>query len=223
MKPFTGAIFDMDGVLFDTERVYQQSWQELAEERGIVLDPGYTEAISGTNGAVMCRVIERFYHVPDGMEIMRACKRKVREKLAREVPVKAGVYETVDYLRSIGVRIAVASSSSRAQIESNLRMTGLYDHIDAIISGEEVAAGKPDPEIFLRSAEAIGCEPARCLVFEDSKSGVRAGHAAGCVTFMIPDLVPPSPDIIPLCDRIFDDMPAALAEIRTVMDRPAST
>ena len=221
MERITGAIFDMDGVLFDTERVFQQTWRELAKAQGVELEDGFTEAISGTNGAVMCRVIERFYHVPDGTGIMVACKRGVREKLARAVPVKAGVYEMVDYLRAAGIRMAVASSSSRGQIESNLRISGLAGRIDTVVSGEEVTVGKPDPEIFLRSAEAIGCPPAQCLVFEDSKSGVRAGHAAGCATIMIPDLIPPSPDIIPLCYRIFDDMHGALAEVRAIVEGPS--
>lgn len=216
MKRYTGVIFDMDGVLFDTERVYQESWHEIADGMGVTLGDGWVEAISGTNGAVMCRAIEKFYHIPDGADIMNACKRLVREKLARHVPVKAGVKEILDFFRKKGLRMALASSSTRAQILSNLELSGLGP-FDAVVSGEEVSVGKPDPEIFLRAAQALGCPPDECLVFEDSKSGVRAGHAAGCDTVMVPDLIAPSPDIVPLCFRICDDMAAALAELRTIV------
>jgi len=217
MKRYTGAIFDMDGVLFDTEQVFQDTWREIADEMGIVLADGYTEAISGTNGQWMCRVIERFYHVEDGAEIMHECRRRVREKLLKAVPVKTGVPEIVEYLRSRGIRMAVASSSTREQIISNLTLSGLLPSIDAIVSGEEVENGKPDPEIFLRAAQAIDCDPTCCFVFEDSKSGVIAGHAAGCDTIMVPDLIPPTEDIIPLCFRIYDSMSDALFALRSIV------
>ena len=214
MKKYTGAIFDMDGVLFDTERVYQQTWQEIADDYGVTLAEGFTEAISGTNGQVMIEVLERFYHVADGAVIMNRCKQGVHDKLTRAVPLKPGAREILEYFHGAGLRVAVASSSTRAQIESNLKLSGLGRYIDAVVSGEEVTAGKPDPAIFLRAAEVLHCLPGACFVFEDSKSGVRAGHAAGCDTIMVPDLIPPSPDIIPLCFRIFDTLNEALAAVR---------
>lgn len=214
MNQYTGAIFDMDGVLFDTEHIYQETWREIAADMGVKLDDGITQAISGTNGDVMCRVIERFYGVKDGTDIMNRCKARVREKLSQEVPVKPGAREIIGYFKEKGVRIAVASSSTRGQIESNLALSGLSDSIDAVVSGEEVSCGKPDPEIFLRAAAALGCAPEKCFVFEDSMSGVKAGHAAGCATVMVPDLIPPTPDILPLCFRVFDSLDDALEEIR---------
>lgn len=217
-KRYTGAIFDMDGVLFDTERVFQETWLEIASEMGITLEEGYTEAISGTNGVVMCQVIQRFYGVSDGTEIMNTCKARVRDKLSQNVPLKPGVHEILSSLRAAGLRIAVASSSARSQIESNLAVTGLRPYIDAIISGEEVKVGKPDPEIFLSAAKAIQSKPEQCFVFEDSMSGVKAGHAAGCTTFMIPDLIAPKEDIIPLCYRICESLNAALPEIMRLLN-----
>lgn len=218
MKQYSGAIFDMDGVLFDTECVFQQTWEEIAGEMGIALDDGFTQAISGTNGVVMCQVIQRFYHVADGTEIMNRCRARIREKLSRHVPVKEGAREILEYFRSAGIRIAVASSSSRDQIQSNLNLSGLDPWIDAIVSGEDVAIGKPDPAIFLCAAKALHCTPEQCFVFEDSMSGVRAGHAAGCDTFLIPDLIQPSPDIVPLCFRIVDSLTEALEVVKTLTE-----
>ena len=218
MKQYTGAIFDMDGVLFDTERVYQKVWQEIAAERGVVLGPDFMRTISGTNGSVMRQIVQRFYRVPDGAEIIREVMRRVRQRLSAEVPVKPGAPQILAFLHDRGMCLAVASSSAREQVVSNLALTGLERWFDAIVSGEDVSAGKPAPDIFLSAARSIGCAPERCFVFEDSLSGVRAGHAAGCDTIMVPDRVPPVPDIRPLCFRVCDSLFEAMDEVRALLD-----
>ena len=211
---YKGVIFDMDGVLFDTERVYQETWHEIAAERQLVLDSGFLRAITGTSGTTMLRVVEQFYHVSDGAEIIRQCMKRVQEKLSVHVPVKTGVHEILQFFREENMRIAIASSSSREQIESNLRMTGLRGYFDEIVSGKEVAHGKPAPDIFLRAAEQIGCRPEDCFVFEDSENGVKAGSAAGCATIMVPDLMEPSPEIRTYCSKICPDLRQAMEEIK---------
>ena len=180
---YKGAIFDMDGLLFDTERIYQQTWQEIAAEKGVKLDGGFVKAISGTNGSHMCRVIERYYHVPDGTAIMDECMGRIRRKLAVHVPVKKGVHEILDFFQKKGMRIAVASSSAVRQIESNLETAGIRGYFSAVVSGTQVSRGKPEPDIFLYAAERIGCAPDACFVFEDSENGIKAGYAAGCTTW----------------------------------------
>lgn len=209
-----GAIFDMDGLLFDTERVYQETWQEIAGERHIILESGFPEAISGTNGEIMCRVLEKYYHVSDGSCIMKECMERIRKKLSVHVPVKQGVCEILPFFREKGVRIAVASSSSIQQIEANLEAAGIRGYFDEIVSGTEVKYGKPAPDIFLLAAQRIDCRPEECFVFEDSENGIKAGHAADCVTIMIPDLIQASPEIVPCCSKIYESLTRALEEIR---------
>lgn len=209
-----GAIFDMDGLLFDTERIYQQIWQEIAGEMGVVLDESFVKAVSGTNGERMCRVIERYYRVLDGTAIMNRCMMRMREKLSAYVPVKKGVYEILDFFQKKNVRMAVASSSAIGQIESNLQVAGIRRYFSAVVSGTEVEHGKPEPDIFLCAAERLGCGPEKCVVFEDSKNGIKAGYGAGCMTIMIPDLIEPSPDIRPYCRKICRDLLQAEQEIR---------
>lgn len=210
---YKGAIFDMDGLLFDTERVYQQIWQEIAGEKGVELDGSFVKAISGTNGSHMCRVIERYYHVPDGTAIMNECMGRIRKKLSVHVPVKKGVHEILDFFQKKGIRLTVASSSSAGQIESNLETAGIRGYFSAVVSGTQVSRGKPEPDIFLYAAEQIGCKPDACFVFEDSENGIKAGYAAGCTTIMIPDLMEASSDILPYCGKICRDLLQAEQEI----------
>lgn len=214
---FTGAIFDMDGVLFDTERVYQQTWHEIAAERGMELGNGFLEAITGTSGAHMCQVLEEFYRVADGAAIAKECMGRVREKLSVHVPVKEGVYEILEFFRERGMKTAVASSSLPQQIEANLQKAGIKDYFSEIVSGTEVEHGKPAPDIFLRAAERIGSRPQECFVFEDSGNGIKAGYAAGCITIMVPDLIEPSPRIRQCCSRICKSLVEAREEVSGMM------
>lgn len=200
----------MDGVLFDTEKLYQETWGELAAERGILLPQSFVKAISGTSGERMRQVIEEYYRspdggVPDGTAIAKACMERMQRKLAVQVPVKQGVVEILEYFGQNNIRLAVASSSSRQQITSNLSISGIDKYFSQIVSGAEVRHGKPAPDIFLMAAEKIGCKPEECLVFEDSENGVRAGRAAGCFTIMIPDLIEPSEEIKVICSAIYPD------------------
>lgn len=210
---YTGAIFDMDGVLFDTERIYQQTWQELAAERGVELASGFLQAISGSSGEHMNQVLEEYYHVADGAVLAQECMGRVRQKLAVHVPVKEGVREILAFFKEKGMPIAVASSSLPGQIEANLENAGIRDYFAEIVSGTEVAHGKPAPDIFLLAARRIGCRPQECFVFEDSENGVKAGFAAGCATFMVPDLIEPSPEIRQYCTRICRNLAEAQREI----------
>lgn len=214
---YKGAIFDMDGLLFDTECIYQQTWQEIAREMGVKLDGSFVKAISGTNGSRMCRVIERYYHVPDGIAIMDECMGRIRRKLSARVPVKKGVHEILDFFQKKRIRMAVASSSSVRQIESNLETAGIRGYFSAVVSGTQVSRGKPEPDIFLCAAERIGCAPDACFVFEDSENGIKAGYAAGCTTVMVPDLMAASSAILPYCGKICRDLLQAEQEISKML------
>lgn len=210
---YKGAIFDMDGVLFDTERIYQETWQEIAVKQEIMLDGSFLRAISGTSGAHMSRVVEEYYHVPDGTDIIKRCMEQVKQKLSVHVPVKKGVHEILDFFQNNGMGMAVASSSAAQQIEANLQMTGIRDYFSAIVSGTEVRRGKPAPDIFLLAAERLHCAPEECLVFEDSENGIKAGYAAGCFTVMVPDLIEPSSEILPYCRKVCSDLEQVIFDI----------
>ena len=192
-----GAIFDMDGLLLDTERVFGQT-----------PFPEFPAAVSGTAGEGQRRVIRRYYPDVDAGAFQRDCISRVDGILNRRcAPEKPGAREILEFFCEKGVQTAVASSSGRERILSNLRQTGLEGLFNAIVSSQEVSRGKPEPDIFLLAAERIGCAPEECYVFEDSINGVRAGMAAGCVTVMVPDLVPPPEGLA--VSRVCDSLRAA--------------
>lgn len=187
-----GAIFDMDGLLLDTERLYQESWIEMAKRFGQTPDPAFPTAVSGSSGEGMRQIIRRYYPSVDPYAFQAGCIARVDGILDEQgPPVKPGARELLKYFRRQGVKTAVASSSGRERILSNLRMTELDHFFDAVVSGQQVERGKPEPDIFVLAAKEIGCAPEACYVFEDSVNGVRAGMTAGCTTVMVPDLVPP--------------------------------
>lgn len=204
----------MDGLLFDTEKLFQQTWNELAEERSICLPKEFAWEISGTNGKHMCHVIEKYYGVLDGREIQNECMLRMQMKLKENVPKKLGVDKILQYFRKNKVHLAVASSSSKQQIESNLRIAGIRFYFEEVVSGTEVEHGKPAPDIFLLAANKIKCRPEECYVFEDSTNGVRAGYAAGCKTIMIPDIILPTKEVCNLCYGVYDTLIDAVNEER---------
>ena len=208
-----GAIFDMDGLLFDTENIYQETWNELAAENGVTLGIDFVGDICGTSGAHMCRVIEKHYGVADGSVIMEECMKRVRQKLKVHVPKKSGAERIVKAFCDKGIRLAVASSSYPEQIESNLKLAGMREYFDAVVSGKEVKHGKPAPDIFLLAAERIHCTPEICYVFEDSENGIRAGKAAGGIAIMIPDVLAPSEEIKKFVDGIYGSLDEFTEEV----------
>ena len=210
-----GAIFDMDGLLFDTERIFQDSWTEMAVRLGQILRPDFPAAVAGTSGAGMREVIRQYYPDVDPFSFQEGCISRAADILKEGIPEKPGVREILEFFRAKKIKLAVASSSLRKMVMYNLRRAGIDRYFDAMISGEEVLRGKPEPDIFLLAAQRLGCAPENCYVFEDGINGVRAGIAAGCVTIMIPDLFEPAEDIRANCAGIYPDLHMAQQAIES--------
>ncbi len=205
----TGAIFDMDGLLFDTERLFQESWEVMAGRFGQVHNPAFPPAVAGTSGDSMREVIRRYYPAVDPQAFMDGCIGRTAEIIRRELPEKPGMREILALFREHGVKMAVASSSRRDMVEDNLRRAGILDCFGTVVSGQEVLHGKPAPDIFLLAARRLGLPPEDCYVFEDGVNGARAGIAAGCAAVMIPDLTPPTEDLRSGCAGIYPSLLAA--------------
>ena len=197
---FPGAIFDQDGLLFDTESIFQSSWIAAGREMGVDVPEAYTHAVCGLGRGRLPEMVRR--HMP-GLEpetyIARALAIAFERQMSSVPAFKPGVPEILAFFRGRGVKMAVASSSTRDVVGHNLASSGIRTYFDAVVTGEEVAAGKPAPDIFLRAAGRLGLQPSACTVYEDALTGIRAAHAAGCRPVMIPDRLPPTPEIRAIC------------------------
>jgi len=198
-----GAIFDMDGLLFDTERLFQDGWVEMARRFGQAPHPNFSAAVAGTSGAGMLAVIRRYYPEVDPLAFQAECISYAEEILNKGIPERPGMREILKFFRNNGVKIAIASGSGREMVLNNLRRTGIEGYFDAVVSANDVTRGKPEPDIFLLAAQRLGCNPEECYVFEDGINGVRAGIAAGCATIMIPDLYQPTEELRKNCAGIY--------------------
>lgn len=208
-----GAIFDMDGTLFDTERLYAKNWTLTAEEFGQIPNPDFPYAVAGTSSAGQQEIVRQYYPSTDASSFVNACAARMDRALEYGVPEKPGVHEILTFFREHGIKLAIASSNSHRKIEVNLQHAGVSDLFDVIVSGEEVKQGKPAPDIFVLAAEKLGLRPEECYVFEDSINGAQAGVTAGCATVMIPDLFPPTEDLRQNCTGIYSTLLDAQREI----------
>ena len=204
----------MDGLLFDTERLYGEGWDSAADTFGVERSADFKTAVAGTNGAMMLHVIHHYYPGINARGFMDYCLGYVEQRTKNGPPEKPGVREILQFFREHGVKTAVASSSALDLIRRHLRFSGLEPFFDAVVSGHEVEHGKPAPDIFLLAAERIGCAPRDCYVFEDGINGMRAAFAAECAGVMIPDQFQPTPEVFECAAGIYASLSDAEAAIQ---------
>lgn len=210
-----GAIFDMDGLLFNTEKVYKNSWVKTAEHFGRERGAELAELVSGAGEEGCRQAIKKFYPDVDVTEFfMHVVNTAVKTFENDGVEMMAGVVEILELFKSSGAKIAVASSSDISVITRNLERADIKKYFDAIVSGDDVANGKPAPDIFLKAAAEIGLAPKDCYVFEDSYNGIRGASKAGCAPVMIPDTSPATDEMREICAGIYPSLNDAAEAIR---------
>lgn len=184
-------LFDMDGLLLDTERLFLQSFLEKTSELG--LDPAEAElfflSLVGTSARVTSERLHRF--LPKGLDI-GAFEADWRERHSKNVacgvPLKSSVMDALSLAKSHGIPMAVVTSTAGHHARHHLKFAGILDFFQQVKGGDEVSANKPDPAPYVESAEALGFAPQDCVAFEDSDLGITAAVTAGCVSYQIPDL-----------------------------------
>ena len=196
IKAISTVIFDMDGVIFDTERLYIESCVEIGKKYNIKDVEEACYKCIGVTSEASARIMLDFYGEDFPLEKFRdevyeLFKKSFEEKL----PVKMGVAELLEFLKDREVRIAIASSTSKSGVDRELTQAGLRKYFDAIICGDMVERSKPEPDIFLKAAEVLGSNPEECIVIEDSFNGIRAAHKAGIFCFMVPDILQPDEEM----------------------------
>ena len=203
-----GIVFDMDGLLFDSERLVKRTWNEVGEILGL---PGLGEHIRHTLGKNRRGRNEYFIRAFGENFPFEAFDRENKRIFAgimeREgMPVKPGARELLAYGKEQGYKMGIATSSSRNYAVEHLKGTGLYEYFDGGVFGDMVTRGKPDPEIYLRACRALGTEPAHTLAVEDSRNGILSASRAGMQVIMVPDMIPPTPELEALLFRRCGDL-----------------
>lgn len=202
------VLFDMDGVLFDTEKIMKEGWLLAARELDFPLTEEHLRQMRGSSRTRSRALFQKWFGGRVSYDEGRAIRtRYLEDYIARcSVPEKDGLHELLEWLRAERIPAAVATSTSRAAAERYWKLAGIADYFSASVCGDEVINSKPDPEIFLRAAELLQVPIQDCMVAEDSINGLRAARAAGAVSCMIPDLTPYSEELSPLCDLVCESL-----------------
>ncbi len=207
------VIFDMDGVIFDTERLMIRCWEEIGIKYGLKDIKPLCISCIGTNYE-LCRQKFNDYYGGEHKyeEYDRKCFDLYFEKIEKEgLPLKEGVKELLDYLKTRRIKIGLASSNMKDVIKSHLTGSGLIGYFDVIVSGEEIEKSKPEPDIYLAAANKLGFENKDgCFAIEDSYNGVISASRAGLKTIMVPDILYPTEEIESFTAGVLND----LAEVK---------
>ena len=204
------VLFDMDGTVTDTERIYNRIWQEAAHELGYTMfsyeDALDLRSLNHTDAQKM--FAERHNGAVDIEAVRVLCRKKVAAELEENgIPLKPGLHEILSYLKEHHLKSAIVTANQLEKAVERLKMAGLDEEFDEVISAHEVAHGKPYPDPYLYACEKLGLAPSDCMAVEDSPNGILSAIRAGCPTVMIPDLTEPD-----------DEMRAQLYAVCTSLD-----
>ena len=205
---YKAVIFDMDGVIFDSERLVLEGWQEIAAKFGI---KGMEEVLPRCLGvnAQATREIFREYYGQDFPydEYKKEASALFHSRYGNgKLPLKPGVKELLSYLKENGYLVGLASSTRQAIVEQEIRDAGLMPYFDNLVCGDMLKRSKPEPDIYLKACENLDVEPRMAVAVEDSYNGIRSAKRAGMVPVMVPDMVQPDEEMRSLAHKICKDL-----------------
>lgn len=214
----SGIIFDMDGILIDSERQSNEGWLWAAGQLGVDMPMWLIDSFKGAPAELCCKSFDDYYKGVidywEAKELRTQHVYKIRE--TEGIPVKKGVKDIFEYIRNNGLKCAVATSTRRESAEKTLHEIGVWDYLDAVVYGDEVEHGKPEPDIFLRAAKAIGVNPSEAVVVEDSINGIKAGYAADMRVVHIPDTIAIDDDIRKLTYMVCADLNGLIDVVESI-------
>ena len=207
-RDFDAVIFDMDGVIFDSERLVVECWVETAAKYNISdIEEACRECVginaTATREKMKLRYGQDFSYDEYKAEMSALFHSRYGEG---RLPMKKGIKELLVFLKENDIRIALASSTREAVVKQELKDAGLLEYFDAVICGDMVSRSKPAPDIFLKAAECLQIAPERCYVIEDSYNGIRAAHSAHMRPLMVPDMLPQTKEMEELSEYILPSL-----------------
>lgn len=184
-----GVIFDMDGLMFGTERLSSKMWHEILKKYNLPINEEFIITIRGLNFKSSKEMFHKYYQSDIDFKMLKDEKNQMVYDyiMSHGIPVKEGLYELLDFLKNNKIKIALATSSSKLVANKYLELAGINSYFNVKVFGDEVSKGKPDPEIFLKALAKLKLEKEEVVILEDSKNGIKAANNAGIEPFWVPD------------------------------------
>ena len=208
MNNIKGLVFDMDGVIFDTERVYLNTWTKVFHEHGYELSKDVYISVMGTGRENVKKVFSETFGHELSIEEMYKEKDEQLLNIVRngQVPLKLGARELLTDARKNGYKIALATSARRKRLDIQLKTKNIEGYFDVIVCGDDVSKGKPDPEIFLKACYKLDLKPENCIVIEDSPAGIKGAYNGKFIVFHVEDLKKADAEILRYCHKSFKSL-----------------
>ena len=195
-RPIRGILFDMDGLVLDSEALYTRFWREAANTLGFPMTVEQSWGMRSLGKKLGQPYLESLFGPTVDYTTLRCKRIELMDAYVAEYGIapKPGIYELLDYMEANGIAAAIASSSPMEFIEQHLSAVNLLHRFQKLCSGHAIPNGKPAPDIYLLAAKELGLQPEECLALEDSPTGILSAYRAGCLPVMIPDLDQPNDD-----------------------------
>lgn len=208
MKDYKAVVFDMDGVIFDSERAIMGCWIELADKYKLKdIEKAFLSCTGTTASRTREIMLETYGDDFPYDEYAKESSRMFHERYDNgKLPIKSGVFEILEFLRNSGKKIALASSTRKESVINELRDAGLIDYFDEIVTGDMVSNSKPAPDIFLKAVETLGIEAEDAYAIEDSYNGIKSAFRGNLRPIMVPDLLSPNDEMTQMSEIILPSL-----------------
>ncbi len=200
-----GVVFDMDGLMFDTENLtYKLQHEILIRDFGIEYTLGEYKQTIGLRTEDLKSFFKNLCGEDFDIDAFRQSCREAYTAYTDKngVPVKDGLFELLDFLKEKEIKISLSTSTTKASAQRTLKISGTLGYFDTLICADDVENGKPHPEPFAKAAASLGLKPGECMALEDSANGIKSAYAAGLIPVMVPDLIEPTDEIKQMCFKI---------------------